>query len=1787
MKSTIKKIVSVLLVTIMLLSTAPMSEIAKIDFLSIFNTIASAVEKTFKLGNELGNIEIVSTKRGNQKAGKALSTQADDVSANLTVGDTLELRIHVYKKDDDGNLVEAEVGEFPEVSWFAYPASSVELTVGSPDTRYCSIKVISDSSPTVSITASMAGQNQIFKINISSLTFDKLQYYVLVDDTQAVADLGSIMKSYCYAIWTPKDENISPDGFRFTSSDESILKIDDSESHSEAIGNRYNIYPGVYGVSEGEVTLTIETPDEQTASCSVRVVGMKEYLVEAYSEDLETPLADSNITYKIIRGGALSSSETTVKTGSDGIAKVLLPDAQYCNSELSIDADAHEGVKISSEGLKEDEINRENLELDFDIQNIALPSATIDGPSGTINDETKSLFQFDMGMDLGLSNDDEIGTNTIGDLIKSGKKIKLKINVVEKSLEILFGFENKYLDTEKGWNECYKDAKNLYNFLGKDFYDDKFSGGKNNIGNNTYKRAYDKLKKESFNFIAKVEGSFFFFAKFSWSSGKLQLSEGGAVVTASLKYEKQFPGYLGTYVKLKFGTDGEGKVVLKYEKKGQFVFGFDLKIKLYGSLGVGIGFEGIGVDVNGAIEFIIKFHVGNDMTSWADFCEIYFTGKITLEGHINFWFLNTETTFAEWKFPYNIYLFPPSKFGEIHTNNLGEISYVIDRGYLNEDKLSTQNSSNSIQSVNTYPYSDPKMVKLSDGRIVSVWLTDDGSKTDPNCTTLYYSVYSNGTWSSPTAVYESGRADEAPALATDGQKVYLLYQRGSKVFSNDSSVEEYVANTELVYSCFDSGKWSNPIVVGTGANGKYKSQYSIAAKNNIVLISWIENSDNNPYAATGTNTIYKQEISGTTLKAVTTVTNATKRVYSVSASFIGNNPSVAYSLDMDGDIETYDADLFVNNTNITNDSKNDVSVSYQNDKIYWLKNGYLYSYDGSIVATNLYVNANNYVIANGSGKSAIIFNEPNGFNSELMVSYFEDEEYTNPVQLTNYGEKIGGFDAVLDQNGDPVVSATIRHVYKDQENGVYTSTDFTIEKMSSKVNLSLKDTWYNMDEVTPGSNLTVNATVYNEGTTSVSKYTISVYDKISGNTVNKSIQTTLLPGESEDVDVVFKVPTSLTRRDVEVSITTENNTSEATSSELTLGYSDVLLSSCQITADGLISGAVVNQGYDTANGVTVNIYHLDDEKTLLKKISLDGLNAGASKTYSYTVSSDLLGFDSYLSAPSFYVEVVSENEDSDESNNSKIVSIQPVRVSGVGLDKHSLILAPNDSIQLNKSILPLNATDKRVYWLSSDDSVVSVDENGVIMGVSVGTATIKVISTDGRYEDTCQVTVSSTVPATGIIVNPTSANILVGNTRQLLATVLPENATNKSVTWLSGNTSVATVSSTGLVTAKSVGSAVITAKTADGGYTTTCSVTVTKEAVSVTGISIVPSTVNLFEGKTSQLTATISPSNATNQNVTWSSSKTSVATVSSTGLVTAKSEGTAIITAKTADGGYTATCSVTVMKKTVFVTGISVSPTTVYLIEGKTSQLSATVLPSNATNQNITWSSSKTSVATVSSTGLVTAKSKGNAVITAKTADGGYAETCSVTVTKDTISVTGVSVSPATLSLTEGNSSQLTATIRPTNATNQNVTWSSSKTSVATVSSTGLVTAKASGETVITAKTQDGGYTAVCKVTVTEKTTTKTPISISVASMPNKTTYIYKKEKFDKSGMTLTVNYSDGSWDVISDASQFSVSEIQPKKGKQTLEVNYQGLKTSVDITVKYAWWQWIIVIVLFGWIRY
>ena len=223
----------------------------------------------------------------------------------------------------------------------------------------------------------------------------------------------------------------------------------------------------------------------------------------------------------------------------------------------------------------------------------------------------------------------------------------------------------------------------------------------------------------------------------------------------------------------------------------------------------------------------------------------------------------------------------------------------------------------------------------------------------------------------------------------------------------------------------------------------------------------------------------------------------------------------------------------------------------------------------------------------------------------------------------------------------------------------------------------------------------------------------------------------------------------------------------------------------------------------------------------------------------------------------------------------------------------------------------------------------------------------------------------------------------------------PATATNKAVTWSSNKESVATVDSNGKVTAVAPGEATITV-TAEGNHTATCKVTVNAATVSVTGVSLNEGVVVLDEGGTRQLTATITPSNATDKSLSWSSNKESIATVDSNGLITAVAPGEATITVSTVDGGKSATCTVKVNASKV--TGVRLDETSANMTVGETTTLKATVEPATATNKAVTWSTSNDKVATVNG-GVVTAVGEGTTTITV-TAEGNHTASCTVNVSE-------------------------------------------------------------------------------------------------------------------------------------------------------------------------------------------
>lgn len=320
------------------------------------------------------------------------------------------------------------------------------------------------------------------------------------------------------------------------------------------------------------------------------------------------------------------------------------------------------------------------------------------------------------------------------------------------------------------------------------------------------------------------------------------------------------------------------------------------------------------------------------------------------------------------------------------------------------------------------------------------------------------------------------------------------------------------------------------------------------------------------------------------------------------------------------------------------------------------------------------------------------------------------------------------------------------------------------------------------------------------------------------------------------------------------------------------------------------------------------------------------------------------------------------------------------------------------------------------------------------------------------------------IEATSVSLNKTSVSLAVGGTVELTATVFPEDATDKTVTWLSSNTGVATVTN-GKVTAVSVGTATITAQS--GSVKTECYVTV--RAINVTSVKLNKTSVSLAVGEKAELTATVLPENATDKTVVWSSSDESVATVSN-GKVIAVGVGSATITAQSRE--FKAECKVIVLS-------IQLYPTAVTLVLGDSVELVASVFPWDFGDAVVEWLSSNTDVATVVD-GKVKAVGAGNATVTVQVED--IKAECAVTVI---IEVASIKLNKASVVLSLGSSVELTATVLPENATDKTVAWSSSDASVATVAN-GKVTAVGVGSAAITARTSNG-CSVECIIVVKDK----------------------------------------------------------------------------------------------------
>ncbi len=509
----------------------------------------------------------------------------------------------------------------------------------------------------------------------------------------------------------------------------------------------------------------------------------------------------------------------------------------------------------------------------------------------------------------------------------------------------------------------------------------------------------------------------------------------------------------------------------------------------------------------------------------------------------------------------------------------------------------------------------------------------------------------------------------------------------------------------------------------------------------------------------------------------------------------------------------------------------------------------------------------------------------------------------------------------------------------------------------------------------------------------------------------------------------------------------------------------------------------------------------------------------------------------------------------------------------IRLDKEIVSLSPGGTATITATPEPDSITTPLTYR-SDNPEVVTVDQQGnLTAGNEYGKATIIVQPADSS-EVIAKCDVAVEVPVERITLNRDTVRQVAETTYQLTATVYPDNATFKQVSWRSTKMSPVRVSEDGIVSFVRKGISNVIATSEFGGIADTCVIIVVEKAnVPVTQISLNQTTLVLSpeDGTYNGLKATLEPANPTYPEITWRSSDESVAQVDKhTGAITPLKVGSTEISASVIDG-LSQTCLVTVAKK---VESISLNKKTAEIDKGKTLKLQAVILPEDATDKTVEWTSSNESILSVDQQGLVTAKKKGTAKIYATAVSSGLKDSCLITVRY--IDVTDVQLSHEKIEITVDEIFTLTPMITPKDATDKGIIWNISDESIVTIIGEGEVKGLKAGQAIITAITKSGNKTATCEITVKEKEIVTVPptleilgtdIKLNFQQIAQATFYKLSLYKYEGAEETLVQTYHvDQDGKVIS-----GLKSEQTTSGPKMINFLFKNLEPTTDYAVKLA----------------
>lgn len=984
-------------------------------------------------------------------------------------------------------------------------------------------------------------------------------------------------------------------------------------------------------------------------------------------------------------------------------------------------------------------------------------TSPVSGPDVKIGPWSFPMFSTSAGMDFGPI------------------KVQSEVNRADKTVRFLVGCDENPWKKKDGEKDGEKDGDDVYDAT------KSLVKGADSMKGNYFQNQWSKLKKDFKPATGKVgfeaTGSLFGYLEYSYAGGKMTYKEGGVIASYGTELDKKWripqTAYL-VYVRFKVSADINGELRFIPASYNSSITEKALKIDAKASvlLGIGLGSMSVlGIEGGGELGANIEIRLENAKQKMEDILSITLSGHFYAMYRVFLWSNRFQWPGEGQDTLWSVY--PWGKQQNTVSLGASEGDSEDYAGYTMIPRTSPGNSpdgllqaagdsANTYEMKDAYPDAQPQLTVLPDGRVLYLWIADNGGESSANRTRLMYSVRStDGTWSPASAADASGLAAFSPTVCRCGGKCYIFWKRASEVLPEDITLSSILSRMDLVMSVYDGSSFSTPLKV-SAPDGRTPLFVSAGSDGSQVFVSWTENSENAVYQEKGTNSLYVRNVTDGTAGELKNFSTDTGYINSIAVS--GSGDSVYISRDRDGNPETDgDCDIYRaaeggSMSAVTSDAGSDTDIKNLDGTIYWNKDGSVYRLSGGSAQATGASCGMQFDVLKVNGAMTVLSTVSDGYTSEIYTTTQEGSAWSTAVPLTSYGTYINAFAAAADPNGKLILAPCRTAVSSGTLNGdiasltasndVYGDSDLLVTEPDENYELDVDPVlYYDASADDPGKAISLTASVTNVSTCEIDTEKVTLKDSSGKVLEERTVSVPLEVGETGDVTVSWTLPSDLEEDTISMTVEipgkSESSTSDNTATGI-FGQCDMKVSSLKLTENedgtGTLSADLMNDGCTTAEDCVVSLYQDSLDSQAAASQSIGSLGEGETAKVIFRLTKEQMELTDENDSSVFLISVSTDNPEENYENNDDAYLYETPDVEYITLNHSGLTMKKGETADLSAEITPTD-TKADVRWISDDTSVATVDENGKVTAVSEGEATITALA--GLQDTDCRVFVDN------------------------------------------------------------------------------------------------------------------------------------------------------------------------------------------------------------------------------------------------------------------------------------------------------------------------------------------------------------------------------------------------------------------------------------------------------------